>query len=163
MLSDHKAKWCGARLETRGVNCAISATRCSRAVSGPGMWMTKISVLQNVSEAHSFKVHKLLCCLLGIDSDVIKVLPLLIFWGREIQKWTRTFTSAPCPPCFISIYLSLDYIPKKIIVSSQCFPPLCLFVIIFFQVELCLADGSLNTLPHLFFQNFSYATYSIGD
>ena len=53
MLNIHKAKQCGAGLET-----TVSAPRRSGIVSGPGMCVTKVTVLQNKSEALPVKVHK---------------------------------------------------------------------------------------------------------
>jgi len=60
--SDSKAKRCGAGQETKVVNCGISASGHSRAISGPGMCVTKVTVLQNKSKACHFKVYKLLLC-----------------------------------------------------------------------------------------------------
>jgi len=50
----------GAGLETRYVDCGVSAHGCSRAVSGLERCKTKANVRQKESEAHSFKVHRLL-------------------------------------------------------------------------------------------------------
>jgi len=60
MSNDCKAKQFDARLETKVVNCSILAPRNLKAVSSLGMCIRKVTVLQNESEAHSFKVHKLL-------------------------------------------------------------------------------------------------------
>jgi len=51
MSSNHKAKQWGAGQGNKVMNCGISAPWRSWAVSGPGMCITKVSVLQNESEA----------------------------------------------------------------------------------------------------------------
>jgi len=53
MLSDRKAKQCGAGLETKVVNCCISGPGGSRRVSSMRMSITKVNILQNESEAHN--------------------------------------------------------------------------------------------------------------
>ena len=85
MSSDRKVKRCDAGLENKVPNCSISLPGgFSRAVSGPGMCMTKVSG-QNESGPNSFMVHKTLqSCFKWMTC------PSQI-WSRcnSLQKWGK--------------------------------------------------------------------------
>jgi len=80
MSSNHKAKWCGEGLETE----VSSGRRCSEAVSGQEMCITKVSALQNESEANGLEVHKLLWCC--FKEDVLRKNQIFLSKVTKTQK-----------------------------------------------------------------------------
>ena len=55
MSRGRKAKYCGVGLETKVMNCCISAYRSPEVVSSPIMCILKAIILQNESEARNLR------------------------------------------------------------------------------------------------------------
>jgi len=75
--------------KTKVLKYSNSAFRRSRIVSGPGMSITKVCVLQNESEAHSFKVKNFSCVALMLSELDAKALKMLLH--KQPEKGYRHF------------------------------------------------------------------------